>query len=90
MAVGNVLGSNIFNIFTIFIGDMACRKEPILSMVSSIHAVTALLGLALSGVVILGISYRSKKQYAGLGIDSIIIILIYIIVAYILFQKQAL
>ncbi|NLY74734.1 MAG: sodium:calcium antiporter [Firmicutes bacterium] len=87
MAVGNVLGSNIFNIFTIFISDLAYRGGPILSIGSSLHAVTALFGLVLSGVVILGLSYRSKKQYAGVGIDSIIIIAIYLIAVYILFQR---
>lgn len=90
MAIGNVLGSNIFNMFTIFISDLAYRGGPILSIGSSLHAVTALFGLVLSGVVILGLSYRSKKQYAGVGVDSIMIIVIYLIVAYILFQKQAL
>ncbi len=90
MAIGNVLGSNIFNMFTIFISDLAYRGGPILSMGSSLHAVTALFGLVLSGVVIIGLSYRSKKQYAGVGVDSIMIIVIYLMVAYILFQKQAL
>jgi cation:H+ antiporter len=90
MAIGNVLGSNIFNIFTIFIGDLAYRGGPILSMGSSLHAITALFGLVLSGVVVLGLSYRSKKHYAGVGVDSILIIAIYLIAAYILFQRQAL
>lgn len=89
MAVGNVLGSNIFNMFAIFISDLAFRKGPILSMGSSMHAVTALFGLVLSGVVIIGLNYRSKREYAGLGIDSIIILLVYFIIAYILFQNKA-
>jgi cation:H+ antiporter len=90
MAIGNVLGSNIFNMFTIFISDLAYRGGPILSQGSSLHAVTALFGLVLSGVVIIGLSYRSKRQYAGVGVDSIMIMVIYLIVAYILFVKQAL
>lgn len=65
MAVGNVLGSNIFNILTIFISDLAFRKGPILSMGSSIHAVTALFGLVLSGVVIIGLNYAQRKNSPG-------------------------
>lgn len=90
LAVGNVLGSNIFNIFTIVLADVAYRKGPILSAGTQIHAVTALFGLILSGIVIIGLSYRSRRNYAGIGVDSILIGGIYLLFAYILFQNQGL
>ena len=90
MAVGNVLGSNIFNMFIIFFADLAYRGGPILSVGSQLHAVTALFGLILSGIVIIGLSYRSKRHIAGIGWDSLIIALVYLVVAYVLFQNTTL
>jgi cation:H+ antiporter len=90
MAVGNVLGSNIFNILIIFFADLAYRGGPILSAGSQLHAVTSLFGLILSGIVVIGLSYRSKRNIAGIGWDSIIIALVYLLIAYVLFQNTPL
>ena len=89
MAIGNILGSNIFNILTIFLADLAYRRGPILATASPLHALTALFGLLMTSVVMLGLFYRSQRRHAGVGADSLLIGLLYIFVAYILFFKQA-
>ncbi len=58
MAIGNVFGSNIFNIATIFLADTFFTEGPILAHVSSIHIITGLLVVLISGVFILGTTYR--------------------------------
>lgn len=88
IAVGNILGSNTFNIFTIFLADAAYRGGPILAMGSQLHALTALFGLLMSCVVVLGLFYRSQRRYAGVGADSILIGLLYLFVAYVLYVRQ--
>ena len=86
MAVGNVFGSNIFNMTVIFAADIAYAGGPILSSVSLAHGLTALLGLILASIATIGLFYRSEKTFLNIGWDAISIIIIYFFGAYLLFQ----
>jgi len=71
MAFGNIFGSNMVNIFIIAICALCYTAAPILSVVSHTHMVTAALGIVLTGIVILGVRHQKKKQFFGLGWDTI-------------------
>ncbi|MGM0369936.1 MAG: sodium:calcium antiporter [Bacillota bacterium] len=86
MAVGNVFGSNIFNMTVIFAADLAYSGDAILSSISLAHGLTALLGLILASIATIGLFYRSEKTFLNVGWDSISIILIYFFGVYLLFQ----
>ncbi|MGM0502297.1 MAG: sodium:calcium antiporter [Bacillota bacterium] len=86
MAVGNVFGSNIFNMTIILVADLAYVGDPILSSVSLAHGLTALLGLILASIATIGLFYRSEKTFLSIGWDAISIILIYFFGAYLLFH----
>ena len=86
MAVGNVFGSNIFNMTIILVADLAYAGGPILSSVSLAHGLTALLGLILASIATIGLFYRSEKTFLNIGWDAISILLIYLFGAYLLFQ----
>jgi cation:H+ antiporter len=58
MAIANVLGSNLFNIFVLAIDDLFFTQGPILSHVSPIHVVTAFSAVIMSGIIIIGLLYR--------------------------------
>jgi cation:H+ antiporter len=58
MAVGNLLGSNLFDVAIVALDDVVYTAGPILSAVSSSHAVTAVSTAVMSGVAIVGFSYR--------------------------------
>jgi cation:H+ antiporter len=80
MAVANVVGSNLFNIgVIIFLDDLFFGKGPILTYVSTGHALTALFALMLSSIVIIGIIYRPKLwMKSWVGIDTTFIAILYI------------
>jgi len=86
MAVGNVFGSNIFNMVIIIVSDIAYRGGSVLKAVSLTHTLTAILGLILSAIAVIGLFYRSKKTFLTIGWDSITITAIYLFGAYLLFQ----
>jgi cation:H+ antiporter len=88
MAVGNMLGSNIFNMLIIVVADIAYRPGPILLAVAPSHAITALFGLLLSGIVMIGLFYRSKRSYFHMGPDTILILAGYVVATYILFLMR--
>ena len=78
LAMGNLFGSNIFNIFILAIDDLFFIKGPILSLVSQNHIVSALFAIAMTSTAIIGLTYRAEKRTLFLALDSIVIMLFYI------------
>jgi len=80
MAVGNMVGSNLFNMgVIIFIDDLFYGRGSILADVSSGHILAALFSLLMSSVVIIGIVFKPKSwPRAWVGIDTIAIIALYV------------
>jgi cation:H+ antiporter len=55
LAVGNLLGSCLFNLTILALLDIMSRPRPVLSQASSGHVFSAVFGIALAGVVVGGI-----------------------------------
>lgn len=86
MAVGNVFGSNIFNMVIISIIDISYREGSVLAAVSLSHTVTAVVGVILSSIAVIGLFYRSEKTFVSIGWDSMAIIITYFFGVYLLFR----
>ncbi|MDP3260534.1 MAG: hypothetical protein Q8M34_08110, partial [Thermodesulfovibrionales bacterium] len=78
LAVGNLFGSNIFNIFILAVDDMLFVKGPILSFVNTSHIISALSAILMTAIAIIGLTYRAEKKTLLLAWDSIGILLVYI------------
>ncbi len=78
LAIGNLMGSNLFNIFILAIDDFFFMKGPILFHVSTHHNISALTAIAMTGLVCIGITYRSEKKPLLLPWDSIGILLLFV------------
>jgi cation:H+ antiporter len=86
MAIGNLLGSNLFNIVIVPVVDMVYLKGPILSHVSSVHAVSAMSAMIMTGIFIIGLFYRARTRlYRTVGWASLMLFSVYLINSYILF-----
>jgi cation:H+ antiporter len=79
LAVGNLFGSNAFNMAILFIADMAYWKGPLLAAVEPAHAVTALVGIVLMSVGNMGLIYRAEKRFLLIEPDSALMILGYVL-----------
>ncbi len=79
MAVGNIFGSNIFNIFILAIEDVFYFKGPILSAVQGTHLVPSLLAIAMTGLTIAGLIYNSEKKRFIWAWDSFGVILLFLV-----------
>jgi cation:H+ antiporter len=86
MAIGNLLGSNIFNIAIIPVADLVFVKGPILASVSQNHILTAVLGIVITNIVIMDLIYRAKKVPWRIGWGSISIIILYFLGSITLFK----
>ena len=78
LAVGNLFGSNIFNILILALDDIFFVKGPILSYVNQNHAISALSAIAMTTIAIIGLTYRAEKKLLFLAWDSIGILLVYV------------
>jgi cation:H+ antiporter len=86
MAIGNLFGSNLFNIAILALDDLLYARGPLLARVSPAHAVSALSAIMMTGVAIVGLLYRPKlRVFKTVGWTSIALFVIYLLNAYLLF-----
>jgi cation:H+ antiporter len=79
MAVGNIFGSNLFNMCIIIPVDDLFYRGPILSVVSQSHIFTALIGVLMTCVVIIALVYRTeRKTLIGVSWDAIALIILFL------------
>jgi cation:H+ antiporter len=62
MAIGNLLGSNLFNVLILAVDDAFYAKGPLLAEVAPVHAGTAVTALVMSGLVIIGLVMRPQGR----------------------------
>lgn len=78
LAIGNLFGSNIFNVLILAIDDVFFVKGPILSFTNPDHVISALSAIAMTSVAVIGLTYRAEKKGLFLAWDSIGIIITYL------------
>jgi cation:H+ antiporter len=62
MALGNLLGSNLFNVAILAVDDVAYTRGPLLAHASPQHAGTAATALVMCGLVIVGLVMRPRGR----------------------------
>ncbi len=67
MAVGNLLGSNLFDVLILTLDDVAYMKGPIYAQVSLVHAATAITACLMSGIVIVSLASRPTWRVAHMA-----------------------
>jgi cation:H+ antiporter len=77
MAVGNLLGSNFFNIFILAILDIAFRKGEFFAHISGLNIFPSLLAMILTGIAIVTMRKKPAKK-AAFAWDSAIIIAVFL------------
>jgi len=74
MAIGNILGSNAFNMLILALTD-SVSPEPILSLVSPVHAITGVCVILTTGVALLCLLYRAEKRWWVVEPDAALVAL---------------
>lgn len=79
MAMGNVLGSNIFNMAIIFLADCAFVSGPILATANTSHLIGCTTVLLMTSAVMIGLMTRAeKKSPVGISWSAIAILVFYL------------
>jgi cation:H+ antiporter len=79
LAAGNLLGSNLFNMFLLAILDLIHRKDRILRKAALKHALTGSLTVFTIGLVVFFIMADIDYQIGWVGIDSLMVMLAYFV-----------
>lgn len=79
LAIGNLFGSNIFNLFVLALDDLFFAQGPLLAHASATHMISGLSAIAMTSVAVIGLTYRAERKRLPLAWDSFVIVLIYMI-----------
>jgi cation:H+ antiporter len=83
MAIGNLLGSNLFDILVIGIDDLAYTKGPLLSSIGPAHAITAFAAVIMSGIFIVAMLFKPETRLRGtIGWVSLSMLVVYLFSSY--------
>jgi len=86
MAIGNLFGSNLFNIAILAVDDIFYLQGPLFDAVSSTHAISAFSAIMMTGVAIVGLLYRPRTRVLKtVGWVSLFLFTVYLINSYILY-----
>jgi cation:H+ antiporter len=79
MAVGNMVGSNLFNMgVIIFIDDLFYKTGPILQSVDVSHIATALFAILMSSIILIGLVFRPHRWlHFWMGPDTVLLAILY-------------
>lgn len=82
LAIGNLLGSNLFNVLILAIDDAAYTRGPLLAAADKAHVGTVLAALVMTGLVIVGLVIRPQGRVLRvIGWISVGLIATYLIYA---------
>lgn len=85
LAIGNLLGSNLFNVAILALDDLADGPGALLGRSSVTHAVTAGSAIVMTGLVVVGLTCRpSDRWIRGVGSISIALLVVYLLNTYVL------
>ncbi len=79
MALGDIFGSNMFNMAIISIADLCLGRRIILSAISGEHLFTVLFVLISTALVLASLVYRSKRKAPALAWDSVSILFVFVL-----------
>lgn len=85
LAVGSILGSNLFNILILCVTDIFYRTGPLLVDVDPVHELTASLVILLYVITFYSLIRTKAKTVYRYSAPSIIIFLVYIVTSYYIF-----
>jgi cation:H+ antiporter len=80
LAIGNLFGSNLFNIAILAIDDLFYRHGPLLADVSLTHATSAFSAMMMSGLAVVGLVLRPvSRVFRTVSWISLLLLVIYLL-----------
>ncbi|WP_425411152.1 sodium:calcium antiporter [Hyphococcus sp.] len=78
MAISDILGTNILNVALLFGVDVIATGDPVLTRVGNFAAIGAMLGVAVTGIFLMGLAERRDRTIWRMGVDSMLVLAVYL------------
>jgi cation:H+ antiporter len=78
MAVGNLFGSNVFNMFALGLADLFYTPGRFLGAIDPAFALVGMLGLLLTNLALIGNIARVERRLLFVEVDALLILLLYL------------
>lgn len=88
MAIGNLFGSTLFNMFALGVTDIFYTQGRYLSAIDPSFLIVAMLGLLMTGLGLIGNVARLEKKLFFIEIDAALLILLYFGGMWLLFSRS--
>jgi cation:H+ antiporter len=87
MAIGNLFGSNLFNMFALGLTDFFYTPGRFLADIDPAFLLVGMLGLLMTGLALIGNLARLERRLWFVEIDALALILLYFGGMYLLYQR---
>ena len=77
LAIGDIFGTNLFNIQILFLADLLYREGPLLNAAGAFEIAACLLAALLTGLFMVGLLERRNRTIGRIGIDSALVLACY-------------
>lgn len=78
MVLGDIFGTNIFNLTLIFLADLFFAGPPVLGQSGPFEAVATLLAMILTCIYLIGLLERQDKTLWRMGYGSVAVVIVYV------------
>jgi cation:H+ antiporter len=84
MAVGNLFGSNLFNMAVLGFDDLLYTRGSVLAAVEPVHLVSLTAAIVMTAIAIIGLTYRAghkrfRLSWDGFGIAAAYVLAIFLL-----------
>lgn len=87
LAIGNLLGSNLFNMLVLAIDDLVYRDGPLLAHGSTVHASSVMTAVMMTGIAVVGLRFRPRTRlFHAVGWASLALITLYVLNAFVFYS----
>ena len=77
LAIGDIFGTNLFDLLLIPIADLAYGPKPILDSAGRFEVVAVILGIVLTSIYVVGLLDRRNRTILRMGYDSLAAIIVF-------------
>lgn len=77
LAVGDIIGGNAFDTLFVAASDVVYREGPIYAAISSAEQFWLANSILMTGVLLMGLIYRQRHGPGNIGLESVILLILY-------------
>jgi cation:H+ antiporter len=88
LMLGNLFGSNLFNIGILALDDFFYVKGPLLAEITGNHLISASAAMVMTAIAVIGLTYRAGRKIFFFAWDSLGILIVYSLTIYLLYVTR--